>query len=208
MRNILFYGDSNTWGFDPETCGRYDYGERWTTICAQALGEAYHCIPAGMNGRTTIFDDPWKGCRNGVRGLDYELQSHKPLDLCVVMLGTNDLKFTDAKGSAAGMERLLRKILTANQRYSLSSPVFPEAAKFLLVSPAFLNSNITEIGLHDAREESRKMAGLYEALAGKYSLEFLDASSVTGPSAADGVHLDAEGHRKLGLAIAEKIQTL
>ena len=88
--DILFYGDSNTWGFDPATCGRYPYEQRWTSICAEILGENYHCMPAGMNGRTTIFDDPWKGCRNGIKGLDYELQSHKPLDLCVVMLGAND----------------------------------------------------------------------------------------------------------------------
>ena len=127
MKSILFYGDSNTWGFDPGTTLRYPYSVRWTSICASLLGSGYNCIPAGMNGRTTVFDDPIKGSRNGIKGLDYELQTHKPLDLFAVMLGTNDLKYTDAEGSAAGMERLIELVMTANQRYNLSSPVFPDS---------------------------------------------------------------------------------
>ena len=93
MKNLLFYGDSNTWGFNPATGERYPYEKRWTAICAKILGDDFNCIPAGMNGRTTIFDDPVKACRNGRDALDYELQTHKPLDLIVVMIGTNDLKY-------------------------------------------------------------------------------------------------------------------
>ena len=65
MMNVLFYGDSNTWGFDPETGQRYPYPLRWTSVCARLLGPEYNCIPCGMNGRTTAFDDPVKGARNG-----------------------------------------------------------------------------------------------------------------------------------------------
>ena len=93
MRSILFYGDSNTWGYDPRDGSRYPYEKRWTSVCAAALGSGFCCIPAGMNGRTTVFDNPLKGCRNGLDGLDYALQSHKPLDLVTVMLGTNDLGY-------------------------------------------------------------------------------------------------------------------
>ena len=208
MKNILFYGDSNTWGFDPLTRKRYPYEKRWTSICAGLLGDGYCCIPAGMNGRTTAFDDPLKGCRNGLEGLDYELQTHKPLDLVVIMLGTNDLKYTDAEGSARGMDLLVEKILTANRRFCLSSPVFPRGANILMVSPARLMQDISETGRHDSRAESRKLSGSYAEIAQRYQLEFLDAADVTDPSEADGVHLGADGHRRIGLAVAERIKAL
>lgn len=214
MTNILFYGDSNTWGFDPSTTLRYPYRDRWTTVCAALLGEDYNCIPAGMNGRTTAFDDPVKGARNGLKGLDCELQTHKPLDLFVVMLGTNDLKYTDAEGSADGMERLIELVLTANQRYHLSSPVFPalDAGRtcerpaenpILLISPIRLRAHVGE--LRDDMAEWAGLAERYRRIAEKRRLHFLDASVYAEPSEIDGVHLSVEGHRSLGAAIAEKI---
>ena len=206
MKNILFYGDSNTWGFDPRTTLRCPYELRWTTVCALRLGSAYNCIPAGMNGRTTMFDDPVKGCRNGIKGLDYALQTHKPLDLFVVMLGTNDLKYTDAKGSAAGMERLIDLVLSANERYALSSPVFPAGPKALLIAPVALHAHVGE--REDDREEAGKLAALYEAIAENKGVAFLDAARYAAPSAVDGVHLGAEGHRSLGLAVAEAIASM
>lgn len=208
MKNILFYGDSNTWGFDPATRNRYPYKVRWTSICAGILGADFCCIPSGMNGRTTMFDDPLKGCRNGLEGIDYALQTHKPLDLIVVMLGTNDLKYTDAAGCAAGMEQLICKIITANERYNLSSPVFPDGAKVLLISPVLLFENINETGKCDAREESRKLADLYIDIEDRYGLEFLNAANIAEPSDTDRVHLGPEGHRKIGQAVAEKISSI
>ena len=202
MKTVLFYGDSNTWGFDPKTRNRYPYESRWTSICAGILGEGYCCIPAGMNGRTTMFDDPLKGCRNGLEGLDYELQSHKPIDILVLMLGTNDLKYTDAAGSAAGLELLVKKVLSANERFCLSSPVFPEEPQILLVAPVLCLENISETGLSDARTESKKISKLYKEVAAKYNLGFLDAAGLTPPSKADGVHLSTEGHRVIGEAVA------
>ncbi len=155
-----------------------------------------------------MFDDPLKGCRNGLDGLDYELQSHKPLDLMVLMLGTNDLKTTDAEGSAAGMERLVTKAKTANERFNLSSPVFPNGAKILLVSPVLLRQDIMESGGHDSCVESKKISALYAEIAREHQLDFMDASKVTEPSTADGVHLDPEGHKKIGLAVAKKIKDI
>lgn len=216
-RSILFYGDSNTWGFDPATTLRYPYPLRWTTVCASLLGDTYHCFPAGMNGRTTVFDDPVKGSRNGLKGLDYELQTHKPLDLFVVMLGTNDLKYTDADGSADGMERLIELVLTANERYSLSSPVFPAPAEvsgeegseknpILLISPIRLRAHVGD--RDDDVSESARLSGLYQAIAEKHRLHFLDASLYAEASEADGVHLAVEGHRSLGRAIAESVRAI
>lgn len=217
MRNVLFYGDSNTWGFDPSTTLRYPYRSRWTTICASLLGDGYCCIPAGMNGRTTAFDDPVKGARNGLKGLDYALQTHKPLDLFVVMLGTNDLKYTDAEGSAAGMEKLIELVLTANERYNLSSPVFPSLTAgreregsaenpILLVSPIRLKAHVGD--LRGDIAESGRLSALYRSIAERRRLHFLDASLHAEPSVADGVHLAAEGHRLLGEAVAESVKAI
>jgi len=212
MFNILFYGDSNTWGFDPVTCGRYPYEKRWTSICAQILGPDYNCIASGMNGRTTAFDDPIKGSRNGTAGLDYALQTHKPLDLIVVMLGTNDLKFTDASGSAGGMEKLIRQIVTANERYNLSSPVFDISPGMpnpvLLISPVLVEGKLNDSIIIDEVTESRKLAGLYAEIADRNHTYFMDAAVLTNPSETDGIHLDTAGHEIIGKAAAEKIISL
>jgi lysophospholipase L1-like esterase len=203
MTNILFYGDSNTWGFDPATMRRYPYEVRWTTICAGLLGDAYNCIPSGINGRTTVFDNPQQGCRNGSRGLDYALQTNKPLDLFAVMLGTNDLYYTDAQGSAEGMERLIELVLSANERYHLTSPVFFSDPCILLISPIRLKGHVG--GRADDIAESAKLSGLYRRIAEKHRLHFLDASLYAEPSDIDGIHLGADGHRALGEAVAGKI---
>ena len=208
MKTILFYGDSNTWGYDPGTGGRYPKDLRWTTICAGLLGEEYDCIPAGMNGRTSAFDDPLKGSRNGTEGIDYELQSHKPLDLLVIMLGTNDLKYTDAKGSAAGMRSLIRKALTVKERFPGSYPVFPEGTAILLISPVLITGTVNDNRSCNEASESAKLASLYEEIAGEYGLWFLDAAPLTLPSAVDGVHLDPEGHQAIAAAAAGKIREI
>lgn len=209
LKNILFYGDSNTWGFNPATGLRYPYRDRWTTICANLLGPGYNCIPSGMNGRTTAFDDPVKGSRNGMKGLDYELQTHKPLDLFVIMLGTNDLKYVDARGSADGMEGLVRLVRSANERYNLSSPVFPSGGSntpVLLISPILLKEHVGERS--DDISESGRLSGLYEEITEKYELHFMDAALYAEPSVIDGIHLDADGHKILGQAIAEIIRDI
>ena len=212
MINVLFYGDSNTWGFDPETGQRYPYPLRLTSVCARLLGPGYNCIPCGMNGRTTAFDDPVKGARNGIKGLDYELQTHKPLDLFAVMLGTNDLKYTDAAGSADGMDRLLELVLTANARFRFSSPVFPEPGvdagprPVLLISPVRLRAHVGNRA--GDLEASAGLAGLYRSLAEKHGVYFMDAAEYAEPSPADGIHLAAEGHRAIGEAVAETVRIL
>ena len=93
MKTVLCYGDSNTWGYDAATEGRYPYDKRWTTVLARELGSEYLVIPEGLNGRTTVWPDPVEGeYKSGKSTLLAILESHHPLDLVVLMLGTNDLK--------------------------------------------------------------------------------------------------------------------
>ena len=83
-KNILCYGDSNTWGYTPGTGQRYPASVRWTGVMKKALGEGYHICEDGLNGRTTSFDFPWSECKNGQTGLSYALLSQKPLDLLII----------------------------------------------------------------------------------------------------------------------------
>lgn len=212
MKNILFYGDSNTWGYNPENGGRYPYDVRWTSVAEKILGEDYHCIAAGLNGRTTVFEDMWKGCRNGRDALDFELQTHKPLDLVVIMLGTNDLKFVDAHRSARGIETILMMAKMANERFSMASPVFPKGAKILLISPILIGANSENNDEDDlmpnGHEESKKFAALYKAMADKCGAYFLDAAQFAEPCLIDCEHMMPEGHRALGEAAARKIKEI
>jgi len=212
MKNILFYGDSNTWGYMPVTGERYPFETRWTTVAQKALGEEYHCVAAGLSGRTTVFRDPWKSCRSGMDAIDFELLTHMPLDLVVIMLGTNDLKFGTPHMIARGMEALTLHIKGANERHNTAIPVFPEGAKILIVSPILVGADINATGEEDlmpnGHEDSKKLAPLFKTVAENCGAYFMDAAEFAEPSALDCVHLTAEGHHALGLAIAEKIKEL
>ena len=92
MKTILCYGDSNTWGYDPSSQQRFGPEERWTGVLQKELGMEYRIIEEGLNGRTTVWDDPIEGFKNGMSYLIPCIESHKPFDLITIMLGTNDLK--------------------------------------------------------------------------------------------------------------------
>ena len=92
MKTILCFGDSNTWGYNPENRQRFGPDERWTVILRNSLGEDYRVIEEGLNGRTTLWDDPIEGFKNGLDYLMPCLESHRPFDLITIMLGTKDLK--------------------------------------------------------------------------------------------------------------------
>ena len=137
-KNILCYGDSNTWGCTPGVLTRLPDDVRWTGVASKILGPEYRIIEDGINGRSTIYDDPANQCRNGLAGLGYSLYRAKPLDLAVVMLGTNDLNYTDLTGYRLGLTLLVRRILGANRLFPGTSPVFPGTPAVLLVSPVTL----------------------------------------------------------------------
>lgn len=212
MKNILFFGDSNTWGYMPVTGGRYPYEQRWTSITARLLGDGYHCVAAGFNGRTTVFRDPWKDCRCGKDALDIELQTHKPLDLVVIMLGTNDLKFADACRSANGIQTLAAMTMHANERFSTSSPVFTNGAKLLIISPVLIGrkeeNNPERELMPEGRAQSMRFAELYSAVAEQEGAYFMNAADYAEASELDLQHLTADGHAALGRAVAEKIEQI
>ena len=212
MKNILFFGDSNTWGYTPVTGERYPEDVRWTRVAAALLGGEYHCIECGISGRTTVFDDPWRGCRKGSDALDFELIANTPLDLIVIMLGTNDLKFADAYRSAKGVDTLLKMAETVDARRFTLSPVFPEGIKELVISPIHIGPGVENndeyVLMPQGRRESLKFAGYLKAVAEEHGAEFLDAAALAEPSEKDCEHLTPEGHGALARAAADKIKKI
>lgn len=209
---VLCYGDSNTWGFMPGTGERRGAEERWTGVCQKLLGEKYTIIENGLNGRTTVFDDPFNDYLNGKKCLGYTLISQKPIDLAVLMLGTNDMKYANAVGASTGADELVRMLLNANEIYRTSQPVFPKGAKVLLVAPPLIADEIDELRpdstVAGKSGETKRFAALYEQIAKNRGVYFLDAAQYTKPSLIDCVHIDGESHRKLGIAMAQKIEEI
>lgn len=210
-KHILCYGDSNTWGYIAKVGGRYSEDIRWPCVARRLLGEGFRVWENGLNGRTSIFDDPTFPCRNGRAGLDYALLTSKPLDLVVLALGTNDLKFTDVKGSRRGVEYLIQEILSANARLHTDEPIFPNGPHILLLSPIRIHTQVETINpdTHfggSIPAASADFAQQFQLAVEKFpEISFLDSSVYASPSEEDGVHMDAASHQRLGAAVAEKI---
>ena len=138
MFRIVCFGDSNTWGYNPKTGERFDENTRWTALLQKQLGQEYQVVECGINGRTTSFDDNFRDYQNGRKGLGYSLMESKPIDLLIISLGTNDLKFAGAVGSAKGLDSLLRTAVNSLIMDSSNRSVFRGETKILVVSPIHL----------------------------------------------------------------------
>lgn len=210
--NVLCYGDSNTWGFTPGLGVRFDENTRWPTRMSAQLGEAYRVIEDGIIGRTTVYDDPVNPYRNGLTGLGYSLQTHCPLDLVILCLGTNDLQFTNLAGVIRGVKELLRTLNNANAIFTGSTKLWRAEPRVLLVAPPPLHDDHDRLRPDTAMvgrvEDSRRFGEVYAQIAPAYGAAFVDAGEVAGPSAVDGIHMDAESHRALADLLAGKVREL
>ena len=202
MKTILCFGDSNTWGDPPGGLGRYEWGVRWPGRMQHVLGGEFRVIEEGLCGRTTAFDDPlWKQ-RNGLTFLPIALETHSPIDLLIIMLGTNDVKarfnhtpFTIGQG-------LAELVLEAKK----SEPAIGE---ILVVAPPHVNrtGNLeTALAFEGAIPKSKELAQYYQYVSSQYGAKFFDASTVVTSSVIDGVHFDEENHRLLAEALATQVR--
>lgn len=207
MKTILCYGDSNTYGYDPETGLRYPRDVRWPGRLQDLLGDNYYVIEEGCNGRTTIHDDPIDGWKNGLDYLKPCLNSHKPVDIVIIMLGSNDLKdtfrLTAAKiADGAGiLVDVIRTFTAEKQRFIpqiiLVSP--PEIGPGIASSPFGIKFSERAIG------ESKKFPVCYRAVAEEKSCLFLDAAQYAEPSEADSLHLTPDGQKALAAGLCDLI---
>lgn len=206
MKYILCFGDSNTYGHDPIHNCRLPRVQRWGGVLANALGEGYEVLEEGQGSRTTIWNDPLYGYKNGKDYLVPCLESHAPLDVVVLMLGTNDLKryFALSPSEIAGGAAVLIEII----QMSDAGPG-GRAPKVVLLSPPPVGVLTDYKTLYDGAEiKSRRLAEHYRRVARGYKCPFLDTSTVVSPSETDGIHIGVNDHYKLGLAVADMIKEM
>ena len=204
MKHILAFGDSNTWGLIPGTkpYERYSEDIRWTGILQKKLPD-HKVIEEGLCGRTTIFEDRFRPGRRGIDALEEILADNHPLDLAIIMLGTNDCKsYYNASPWLIG--RGIEKCLDVALDY-----LPPE--KILLVSPIRLGEDVwrpekdPEFGKRSVRY-SKELKAVYSEIAARKGVGFMAASDHAEPSPIDGEHMDVASHRKFAEAVLSYIR--
>jgi lysophospholipase L1-like esterase len=200
MKTILCYGDSNTWGYNAEDAGRFPPEVRWPGVMRAALGEGHTVIEEGLNGRTTVWDDPIEGYKNGKEYLIPCIETHRPLDLAIIALGINDLKqrfSVSAWDIAAGAGVLADIVLRSQAGPGGSAP------QVLLVAPPVVGTLTAFAEMFaGAPEKSRRLGEHFRRVADERGVALLDAAQVVTTTDLDGIHLAPEEHRKLGEAAA------
>lgn len=202
MTNILCFGDSNTWGYNPVTKDRYSGGIRWTGKLQEKLGYDTRILEEGLCGRTTVFEDAYRAGKKGIDAIEKILEQNDNIDSVILMLGTNDCKTcnkSSARKIACGIDRCLEVILK-----------YVPADRVLLISPIHLGDDVwkQEYDPEFSRHSVLVSHGLkreYTKIAKKRKVHFLAASDYVQPSMEDQEHLNADGHGKLAKVIFNKI---
>ncbi|MDQ2784151.1 MAG: SGNH/GDSL hydrolase family protein [Chloroflexota bacterium] len=210
MQHVLVYGDSLSWGIIPTTRQRLPFDARWPGVmenCLNARDRSVRVIEDCLNGRRTVWDDPYKPGRNGLDGLAQRIEISSPLALVILMLGTNDFQSMHphtAWHAAQGIAALVAAIRHAPIEPGIPVPpvlvVAPPAIGVPKgpIAPKFLGADAKCIGL----------AAAYRAVAAALNCPFFDSGAVTTASRVDGIHLDADQHVMLGEAIADVVRPL
>ena len=201
MPVIVAFGNSNTWGYDPATGTRFPRAQRWPGVLERELGADFEVIAEGLNGRTTVHDDPIEPHRCGADALPSCLMSHMPLDLLIVALGCNDLKkrfSVSAFDIAEGAARLIAIARGCGVGPGGGTP------KIVLVAPPPIQK-LTDFAemFEGGAEKSRLLGQRYADVAKREGVAFLNAGAVIRCSNLDGIHYEADQHERFGRAIAE-----
>ncbi len=207
MKTILCFGDSNTWGHDPSNGLRYPHDQRWPGVLRQSLGLGYEVIEEGLSGRTTVFDDPLESYKSGKDYLPPCLASHSPLDLVIVLLGTNDIQ---TRYNVSALEISLGiGVLVEIIQGSSAGPGNTEPEVMLLAPPPIRPvTGEWADSFNGAESKSRQLARFYQRIADEYQCEFLDTAQYVSSSEIDGIHWEASEHEKLGKALAPLVRLM
>ena len=200
MKQILCFGDSNTHGYNSKTGGRFDVNERWTKLLQKNLGDDYYIIEEGLSGRTTSFEDPVFEGLCGLNVIYPCMMSHEPLDLVIIMLGTNDTKDRFNANSfiiGKGLERLAQKTIDTHAAWR-------GAPNVLLIAPPPIHPDYAKTAVAGEMgdkcvERSRGLAKEFKDVADRLHCHFLDAGSIPGIEMYpyDWMHLSLESHKLL-----------
>jgi len=211
MQHILVYGDSLTWGIIPNTRQRLPFDQRWPGVLENKLnatGNRVRIVEDCLNGRRTVWDDPFKPGRNGMVGLAQKIEANSPLALVILMLGTNDFQvqhsFNNAWSAAQGVGALVQEI-----RRAPIEPGMPVPPVLVICPPrTCLPEGIVVSKFLGAEQRSAGLADAYRETCATLGCPFFDAGSVISCSPEDGVHLEAGQHAALGAALSPVVAPL
>ena len=205
MRTVLCFGDSNTWGFNPETEARFARDVRWPGQLQAALGDEWHVVEEGLNGRTATLDSPIAFGRNGLRYLQPCLDSHAPLDAVLIALGTNDLaeRYGLTPTDVARAVALLAFVVAKSDAGPAGAPPLP-----ILVCPPRVGDTAWEEDWAGTPAKSALLPDRFRSVAEESGFELIDLGEVTRFSDVDGIHLDAVGHAAVAGHIEQALRRL
>lgn len=210
-KHIVCFGDSNTHGYNAGNNGRFNEDERWTCLLGKHLGPDYLILEEGLGGRTTCFEDP---IFEGLSGLSYIhscLMSHEPIDLLIIMLGTNDTKERFSASAACiglGLKRLIAKAIATTDCWANKKP------NILVVTPKSIEKEYENTAVvytmgRGCAEKSEQLSVEYKKIAEQMGVHYFDANTVVKQyNKIDYMHLDEEGHKALAFALAELIPSI
>ena len=208
-KRILCYGDSNTWGWIPSGMGklRYDINKRWPGILQNKLGNDYEVIEEGLGGRTTMFDDPrpeFSG-RNAFTTLPIIIETHLPLDLVILMLGTTDTKEM-LNLSVDEITNGIRKLIKTIKKFkTLDNTISP---KILIIVPPIVDetANFASQLFKGGTEKAKSLVNSYKKVAEEENVLYLDPTNEIFVNKEEGVHMDNNNHSKLAELIYNEIK--
>jgi lysophospholipase L1-like esterase len=208
VRTILCFGDSNTYGAVPTLArtGRHRFApdRRWPGILRRQLGPGWDVVEEGQPSRTTVRDDPIEGVhKSGLRALPICLESHMPLELVIVMLGTNDLKhrFAATPGDIADSVEILVRALQRSE----AGPAGAAPAVILVAPPVMQEIDWLGEMFRGGAAKSAALGELLRDVAHRCQVPFIDAGEIVESSSIDGIHLDSNAHRLLGMQLAKVV---
>lgn len=204
---VVCYGDSNTWGYIPATGERWPVDIRWTGLLQKSLGDDFEIIEEGVNSRASTFDDPKHEGKNGKTYLIPCLETHNPMDILILFLGTNDLKERFNRSPKQIFESI-ESLVQIIQDYAWSKN--KGKPKIILVSPTIVDETVAGVNekYKGAEEKSLQFPEGYRKIAEKYGLTFLDLQEFIKPSKKDGYHLDPESHKAIVLKLESVIKKI
>lgn len=208
MKTVLAFGDSLTWGFIPGTRNRYPREVRWPKVLEKGLGGKAEVLDNGLNARTSVHENPYRDYRKGLDILPSLLESHAPLDLVILMLGSNDfhsnygLKPFDV---ARGMRRMVQTVKTY-----MTEPEMPVPEVLVISPPKIIKTEdpyYSQI-FGDTYKIFGELAPLYKTLAEEEGAHFFNAAEIATAEPRDGIHLSAESTIAIGKALIDPVRNI
>ena len=155
----------------------------------------------GHPGRTTVHDDPIEGAhRNGITVLPSLLESHKPIDVVILMLGTNDLKgrfSLNATDIALSLERLITVI-----RAFGCGPGGKNPGILLVSPPPIIETGCLAEMFQGGAAKSHGLSTAIAKAAIRADVAFVDAGAHIAVSPVDGIHYEPSAHAVLAHVLA------